>query len=111
MRVGWAAFILPFAFVSTPALLFVGPISETILAACLTAIGIAAVSAGIAGFWCRRLNVILRLTALALGALSLPLGFIDVALATHIFAAALALLLGLSLVVLKARSRADGQPT
>ncbi|MBF9033972.1 TRAP transporter fused permease subunit [Rhodobacterales bacterium HKCCE2091] len=110
MRVGWAAFILPFAFVATPALLFQGPAGETAAATALTAIGIAAVSAGIAGQWGRALNPLLRIAFVALGALALPLGFIAVPLAVHALAAAAALILGAALVLLKPRAGTDSQP-
>ena len=111
MRVGWAAFILPFCFVSTPALLFAGALQETVIAACLTAIGIAAVTAGIAGYWGRQLRLALRVCFVVLGALTLPLGFVAVPLAVHLVAAGATLTLGLGLLVHKSRSKLDGQLT
>ncbi|WP_216665226.1 TRAP transporter fused permease subunit [Pseudoruegeria sp. HB172150] len=78
MRTGWAAFILPFAFVATPALLLTGSWGDTALATVQTAIGIAAVTAAIIGFWARRLNFVLRALLLLLGALSLPITYLPI---------------------------------
>src|SRR6056297_1724109 len=110
MRIGWAAFILPFAFVATPALLFQGSLAEIALAATLTALGIGAVTVGIAGYWARSLGLVLRLAFAGLGALSLPLGFVDVAQGVHVAAAAVVVLLATALVVLAGRARANNQP-
>jgi TRAP transporter 4TM/12TM fusion protein len=93
MRIGWAAFILPFAFVATPALLFEGSVTEMLLTAGLTAVGIGAVTVGITGYWARRLGIGLRLGFVALGALALPLGFLPVAMTIHAAAATAALAL------------------
>lgn len=103
MRVGWAAFILPFVFVSTPALLFAGPLSETVLVTVLTAIGIIAVTAGITGYWARQLNLILRLCFTVFGALTLPLGFIDMPAAVHVAAATICLVLAVALTAANRR--------
>ncbi len=110
MRIGWAAFILPFAFVATPALLFQGSLAEIALAATLTALGIGAVTVGIAGYWARSLGLVLRVAFAGLGALSLPLGFVDVAQGVHVAAAAVVVLLATALVVLAGRARANNQP-
>lgn len=111
MRIGWAAFILPFCFVSTPALLFVGTMQEVVVAACLTAIGIAAVTAGISGYWGRQLKHVFRFGFVALGVLTLPLGFVALPVAVHVLAAAAVLLLALVLLLHKARSKLNGQLT
>jgi TRAP-type uncharacterized transport system fused permease subunit len=111
MRFGWAAFILPFAFVATPALLFDGTLTEVLTAAALTAAGVAGVTAGIAGYWARRLGPGLRLAFVALGALALPLGFIDIGTGPHIVAALAIGLLATALAVQKVKARATNQPT
>ncbi|GGE45442.1 TRAP transporter permease [Actibacterium pelagium] len=98
MRIGWAAFILPFAFVSTPALLFEGSLVETIFAGLLTAVGIFAVTTGITGYWGRPLPMVLRLVFTVLGALALPLGFVDLPTLAHAAAAAGAILLAVGLL-------------
>ncbi|WP_045997603.1 TRAP transporter permease [Loktanella sp. S4079] len=91
MRIGWAAFILPFAFVATPALLFEGTAQEIFLSTALTAFGIGGVTIAIVGFWAGRLNHLWRLGFGGFGVLALPLGFFAVPLWVH-FAAVLVLL-------------------
>ncbi|MDU8945419.1 TRAP transporter permease [Ovoidimarina sediminis] len=87
MRVGWAAFILPFVFVATPAILMEAGWAGILLNTALAGIGVIAVTAGIVGFWGRRLTALPRLGFVALGWLSLPLGFLPAAEALHIPAA------------------------
>ncbi|MCU4653729.1 TRAP transporter fused permease subunit [Roseibacterium sp. SDUM158016] len=111
MRIGWAAFILPFAFVSTPALLFEGTMQEVVTAACLTAAGIAGVTAGIAGYWGGRLGPVLRIAFVALGALALPLGFLDVSMVAHAIAAAVLIALAAALMFRRAGATRNDQPT
>jgi TRAP transporter 4TM/12TM fusion protein len=105
MRIGWAAFILPFAFVATPALLFEGTTLDAVIAGALTALGIGGVTTAITGYWAGRLPALLRTAFFALGALALPLGFIAVPVTVHwIAAAAVAALAAIRLV------RTDGPP-
>ncbi len=111
MRIGWAAFILPFAFVATPALLFEGSALEVVTATALTALGVAGITAGIVGYWARRLNIALRLGFTALGALALPLGFIDIGAALHLGAGGALLALAGALTLLRPRRTADSQVT
>jgi TRAP transporter 4TM/12TM fusion protein len=111
MRIGWAAFILPFAFVATPALLFEGTVMEIITATGLTAVGVAGITAGIVGYWARRLNIALRAGFTVLGALALPLGFIDLGLALHMGAGAALLVLSGVLRVMRPRRAQDSQTT
>ncbi len=87
MRIGWAAFILPFAFVATPSLLLEGSLADTVIYTSLTAIGISAVTIAITGYWGGALNLGLRMAFLVLGAFALPLGFIDIALSIHLASA------------------------
>ncbi len=97
MRIGWSAFILPFAFVATPALLFEGETNEVVLATVFTALGVAGVTAGISGYWGQRLGLVNRITLVILGAITLPLGFLGLsvelraaaAIALAVFAVAL----------------------
>jgi TRAP transporter 4TM/12TM fusion protein len=111
MRVGWAAFILPFVFVASPALLMQGGWGEIALTFALTAVGIVAVTAGIVGFFGRRLGPVGRLGLTGLGALSLPLGFLPAAEAVHIPAALAATGLAAAFVYLKPRSVRNGRTT
>lgn len=101
MRLGWAAFILPFCFVSTPALLLDGPMQDTIIAGGLTAIGIWTVTAGITGYWGGALSTILRGLMVLLGALTLPLGFLPLPVSAHIIAAAATVALAATLLFRK----------
>lgn len=76
MRIGWAAFIIPFAFVASPALLLDGSWFEITRATVLTAVGVFSVTAGIVGFMSRHLSPVLRLLLLVFGFLALPIGFL-----------------------------------
>jgi len=104
MRIGWAAFILPFLFVAKPELLFNGSYPDIAIVVALSAVGIFAVTAGIVGFWSRPLNLIMRAAFLAAGALALPLGFVPQASLLHIPAAIATVILALSMMFLKTRS-------
>lgn len=90
MRVGWAAFLLPFIFVASPALLFEGSAIEIASNFAVSTIGIGAVTIAIVGFWSRKLGLALRIAMGALGLLSLPLGFLPIGFSIHALAAALA---------------------
>lgn len=89
MRVGWAAFILPFIFVETPEILMQGHWIDIALNLGLAIVGVIAVTAGIVGYWARGLGPVLRITFTVLGFLALPLGFLPDALGTqfHVVAA------------------------
>ena len=73
MRVGWAVFIIPFLFVATPELLMQGDWLAIALALGLSGVGVMAITAGIVGFWGRRLGPALRLAFVVSGSLALPL--------------------------------------
>lgn len=74
VRVGWAAYIIPFLFVATPALLMKGTWIEIAIAMSMSIIGIGAICAGIVGFMQRRLGPPLRLVYVLLGVGALPIG-------------------------------------
>ncbi|HCQ64796.1 MAG TPA: C4-dicarboxylate ABC transporter permease [Rhodobacteraceae bacterium] len=99
MRVGWAAFIIPFLFVATPELLMQGDWPAIALALGLSGVGVMAITAGIVGFWGRRLGPALRLAFVVSGSLALPLGFLGDARILNILAALAAV--GLSLTLRK----------
>ena len=109
MRIGWAAFILPFAFVATPELLFEGTMQQTLIAAVLTTLGVAAVTIGISGYWGRSLNIVLRVLFVILGAFAIPLGFIGLPMIAHMLAAAGAVLLAAGLILTKPAKAGNGQ--
>lgn len=89
MRVGWAAFMLPFIFVATPAILMNGTWVQIILSLALACAGVFAITAGIVGFWAQRLTLLSRIAFTALGLVALPLGFIPAGQTIHIVAAVL----------------------
>jgi len=111
MRIGWAAFILPFAFVATPALLFDGTAQEVITATALTAIGVTGVTIGIVGFWGQKLGNLMRVAFGGLGALALPLGFITISILIHVAAAAALLGLGALFMLKGGKTQNSSQPT
>ena len=111
MRIGWAAFILPFAFVATPELLFVGGAGEIALYTAFTALGIAGITTGITGYWGGRLGPVLRLGFTLLGAITLPLGFLGLPVGPRAVAATLLLLLGIAVLIWRPGARKADQTT
>ncbi|WP_163269453.1 TRAP transporter permease [Chelativorans alearense] len=99
MRVGWAAFIIPFIFVASPAILLNGSWLEILSAVVLSLIGITAVTAGIVGYWGRKLRMAARITLVGLGTLALPLGFLSIPDIAHWIAALSAVAIALFLSV------------
>ncbi|MFC6658559.1 TRAP transporter permease [Roseibium salinum] len=109
MRVGWAAFILPFVFVASPALLLDGTPVEIALTTVLTAVGITAVTAGIVGFWSRDLGIAMRIALVLAGLLALPLGFLPAMDEVHIMAAIAAILLAIAIKVQVRKPVSNGE--
>jgi TRAP transporter 4TM/12TM fusion protein len=71
VRLGWSAYIVPFLFVLSPALIAQGE-PQDIAMACITAtLGIAWVSFGVVGFFRQPLQPILRLAFVAAGLLAM----------------------------------------
>ncbi|MCB2101720.1 MAG: TRAP transporter large permease subunit, partial [Rhodobacterales bacterium] len=106
LRVGWAAFIIPFIFVSTPALLLDGGLADIALAVAVSVLGITAITIGIVGYWGRGLDVLPRAAFLALGLFALPMGFLPVSMAVHGFSAAAIVVLA---IIVKLRNRAPAR--
>ncbi len=72
MRLGWAAYIVPFLFVFSPSLLLQGgSVLTTIIAVASAVAGVWLVSAGVTGFFSRRLPVPMRVGFMAAGVLLL----------------------------------------
>ncbi|MCG6904442.1 MAG: TRAP transporter fused permease subunit [Rhodobacter sp.] len=109
VRVGWAAFVLPFAFVASPALLMNGSWAEIAGATALTGAGIIAITAGIVGYWSRRLNPALRLIIAVAGICALPLGFLPANQALHIAAVLVLIALAAALKFTKPMAAGNGQ--
>jgi TRAP transporter 4TM/12TM fusion protein len=99
MRIGWAAFIIPFLFVATPELLMEGDTTRMGLMMALSVIGIIAVTSGIVGYWSGPLNLPLRGLVVVLGLCTLPLGFLPAGDIFHEIAAGLCLVLALLLAL------------
>jgi TRAP-type uncharacterized transport system fused permease subunit len=76
MRVGWAAYIIPFVFVATPALLLEGSWSTIAIACLLCVIGVAGICFGVVGFVQARIGAGLRVAFVALGLAALPAGYL-----------------------------------
>ena len=69
MRLGWTAYIIPFLFVASPALLLQGSWDKVALAVLTAILGVWAVSAAMVGYLGGRIGVARRLVVAAAGAL------------------------------------------
>jgi TRAP transporter 4TM/12TM fusion protein len=83
MKTGWTAwkialagFLLPYVFVYNPSLIWIGDVSDAILASITSVIGAAALSAGVVGFVKRPLSWLERIAALAAAFLLIKPGWI-----------------------------------
>lgn len=65
MRLGAAAYIVPFIFAYEPALLLVGSFDRVLLAAVTAIVGIYLLSAGLQGYFLKRINLLQRVIAIA----------------------------------------------
>lgn len=77
MRIGWAAYVIPFIFISTPSLLMMGENSQIAEDFIKTAIGLVAVCIGIVGFLRAKINISIRSLFITLGLGCFPIGFIS----------------------------------
>lgn len=73
MRIGWAAYIIPFVFVATPALLLNGGWDEIALALFTATLGVFGVSVAIVGFIFQKILLTIRALFLSLGVCCLPI--------------------------------------
>jgi len=104
MRIGWSAFIIPFIYVGTPALIMQGTWQAIVWSTVLALTGVAAVSVGIVGFYKVRLKPGMRLAFIALGGLSFPLGLVPEAWARlNPVAAVVVIVLAITLTILHRR--------
>ncbi len=71
VRVGWPAFVVPFLFAASPSLLLAGTLTENIMAAVTACLGVAMLTAAVAGFAAGHLGVVQRLLMAVPGALLL----------------------------------------
>jgi TRAP transporter 4TM/12TM fusion protein len=85
MRLGWTAYIVPFLFVFSPALIMIGEPGEILLAVVTAVIGVYLASVGMVGFLTRPISGPLRLVFLAAGICALiPAGAFEGAIYTDI---------------------------
>ncbi|MEX0853934.1 MAG: TRAP transporter fused permease subunit [Bauldia sp.] len=104
MRFGWTAYVVPFLFVASPALLLIGePLS--IVGAIVTAVlGVWLVSIAIAGYFTRALTPVMRLLFAVAGLLALtPPSVFDLAVWVGVFGAALGVFLTAREVIARRR--------
>ncbi len=69
MRLGWTAYIIPFLFVASPALLLDGSWDRVLIAVTTAIVGVWAVSAALVGYLGRRIGVPVRMAVGLAGAL------------------------------------------
>jgi len=112
MRVGWAAYIIPFVFVGAPALLLDGSWSDIAVVSLLSAVGVGAISIGVVGFLQSRLAPGARLLFAALGLAALPAGHLPEGwFLLHAGAALAAIGLAVTLVLIKRSAAQKNQAT
>lgn len=100
MGLGWPAFVIPFLFVHSPALLFSGPWEWIALETALALVGVFAVTSAALAYWGRGLALVERvaLAILGMATLFLGTGSDPTALAIRSVLAVLILILGFDLV-------------
>ncbi|MCZ6637353.1 MAG: TRAP transporter fused permease subunit [Alphaproteobacteria bacterium] len=103
VRLGIAAFLIPFAFVFNPGLLLKGSLVEIVMAVITALIGASLLAAGIRGYAIALLNIVQRLVLMVGGLLLIAPGFKLPLIGLGISAAALAPDI---LTLLKAKDRA-----
>ncbi len=86
MRMGWAAYVVPFVFVVTPSLLLQGDPKTIAMHMVFSLAGIFAVSVGIVGYLGRTLGPLLRLLAIIVGLSCLPVPIVGVTINVIAFA-------------------------
>jgi TRAP transporter 4TM/12TM fusion protein len=85
LRVGWAAFMLPFIFVQSSGLALEGDVQNIAEALVFSIVGILAITAAITGFWLAPLKLYERFILISLGLLTLPSIFVgDIGLINHL---------------------------
>jgi hypothetical protein len=77
---------------------------EIVTTLALSAVGITAVTAGIVGFWSRKLGPLARATFVVGGLLALPLGFVTFDELMHLPAAIVVVGFATALIVMQSRS-------
>ncbi len=73
MRIGWAAYVIPFVFVSSPVLLMQGDGLSILVAFLKTLTGVVSISVAIVGYFSGRRSMLLRCMFAVLGIGSMPI--------------------------------------
>lgn len=97
MRVGWAAFVIPFVFVASPPLLLTGSWEDIAITSLTAVVGVIGITAALIGFWRVRISASVRACLLLASFGSLPFGFLPGGLVWHVSGAALTLLIFVAL--------------
>jgi TRAP transporter 4TM/12TM fusion protein len=106
VRFGWSAYIVPFLFVASPALLMQGAVFDVALACLTAAIGIYLVSVGVVGYMTRPVGAVPRILFAVAGlALMVPANAFDGAVWTDIGGFVLGAALVLAEVAASRRNR------
>jgi len=108
-RVGIAKYLVPFAFVYNPSLLFEGEIYWTVYSTLSAVFGLWLLSAGLEGWLNGRLTGLLRLAALAAAALCLAPPNIDILGMPGIVFSVAGIALGAGLVIMRRAAGSAGQ--
>jgi TRAP-type uncharacterized transport system fused permease subunit len=106
MRIGWAAYVIPFAFVSTPALLLQGSASEVALVLAQTAVCVFAVSVSVVGHFSGRMGLPARAFLGSVGLAGMPLFSGAGAMETVSFVLAATAFASLAVLYMQARQKA-----
>ena len=111
VRLGWVAYVMPFVFVLSPALIMRGTVIEVTVAVIAAVFGIWLGSAGMLGYFTKRLGPMMRALFLASGlALLFPIDIVDNGFVIRIAGALLgAVLIGRELMH-KRRAAASASP-
>lgn len=109
VKFGWAAYVVPFLFVFSPALILIGSPAEVVLAVVTAAVGVWLVSAALAGYFMSRLSPISRMLFATAGLMALvPSGAFAGAIYTDVIGVVAGLaLMAQSLHAARTRSAAE----
>jgi TRAP-type uncharacterized transport system fused permease subunit len=110
VRFGWVAYVIPFAFVASPALLLIGETGDIVLTTLAAFIGVWLVSIGVVGYFVRPIGIVPRALFAVAGLLMLAPEVSYLPVSPHLFGVALgAGLLARELMVQRhARGAASG---
>lgn len=109
VRLGWSAYIVPFLFVASPTLLFVGSSTQIVWAAVTAVVGVWAVTSGIVGYFNGPIKWPQRMLLVAAG-LAVLIPADAHAGAVEIEIAGLAILVGYIAYAVRGRLFARGEP-